>query len=311
MKLPLSLFTFALSLFTLASLPSCTAIEENDHPPRVYVGGVLPDDPDLNAAGLSLETLVGEGDGVPVSKSQIPASCVAIDANRLDPPGPIGVLRMWAHPSKVWKASDMPLRVRFVGGSATQQKKVWSRFQQIDGICGADFIQVTSGPSDIRVGFVESGMLSGHWSYLGTDATRQPANAQTMNIQLSRWDGTAEYDRVALHEICHALGCPHEHQHPRGGIPWNVPAVLQEYRRTQGWSDAQIRRQVLNRYTGNDFLGTEFRPDSIMCYPIDARLTTNGFSVGWNRKLSLEDIAFLQKLYPQPAPPRAPVVISP
>jgi hypothetical protein len=46
----------------------------------------------------------------------------------------------------------------------------------------------------------------------------------------------AEYRRVVLHEFGHARGLTHEHQSPAMNIPWNRPTVLDDYRRTYGWS---------------------------------------------------------------------------
>jgi serralysin len=225
-------------------------------------------------------------------------SCVAIDANLLGPETAMDVMRIWAHPSKLWKDKDMPLKVRFLGGNNSQRANAWRRFQQVDELCGVSFVIVESGPSDVRVAFGNSG----HWSYLGTDCRTIPQNAATMNLQLTGFDDAVEWNRVAWHEILHALGCPHEHQHPQAGIPWNEKKVIDYYAVTQGWSEDETRQQVLDRYRGNDFLGTEPDPCSIMMYPIDKNLTTNGFSVGWNVKFSEKDIEFLRKIYPHPTP---------
>jgi serralysin len=222
-------------------------------------------------------------------------SCVAIDANLLGPETATDVMRIWAHPSKVWKAKDLPLRVRFLDGSTAQRNKAWSRFVTIDQLCGVSFTVVETGPSDIRVSFGNTG----HWSYLGTDCKNIPQNAPTMNLQLAAWEDASEWDRVGLHEICHALGCPHEHQHPQAGIPWNERKVIDYYARTQGWSESETRDQVLDRYRGSDFIGTSFDSCSIMLYPILKEHTTNGFSVGWNVKLSVKDIEFLKRIYPE------------
>lgn len=222
-------------------------------------------------------------------------SCVAIDHNLIGPETAGDMMRIWAHPSKLWRAKDMPLRVRFMDGNNGQRSKAWQRFQKVDSLCGVSFTVVESGPSDIRVSFGNTG----HWSYLGTDCRNIPGNAPTMNLQLSSWEDVTEWDRVGLHEICHALGCPHEHQHPKAGIPWNEKKVIDYYARTQGWSEDETRQQVLDRYRGNDFRGTTFDACSIMAYPVDPSLTTNGFSIGWNVKFSDLDIAFLKEIYPE------------
>jgi serralysin len=229
------------------------------------------------------------------SQSARMGSCVAIDGNLVGPETAQDVMRIWAHPSKLWRSKDLPLRVRFLDGNNSQRTKAWQRFQKIEDVCGAAFILVDAGNSDIRVSFGNTG----HWSYLGIDCRNIPQNAPTMNLQLQAWEDATEWDRVGLHEICHALGCPHEHQHPKAGIPWNERKVIDYYARTQGWSEDETRQQVLERYRGNDFIGTEFDPCSLMCYPVDAALTINGFKVGWNVKLSPKDVEFLQRVYPE------------
>lgn len=231
----------------------------------------------------------------PKPKETVP--CVAIDLDKLDAPGPIDALRIWGKPSKFWTAKEAAaLKVRFLDGTTTQRSKAWARFIEIDRLCGVNFIPVESGPSHIRVSFRQQG----HWSYVGTDCKTIPQNAPTMSLQLSGFSSDSEYNRVATHEMFHALGFEHEHQHPQGGIPWDTAKVIAYYGRTQGWSPAQVKAQVLNRYTGTNWVGTVPDRQSIMHYPVEEALTVGTFSVPWNTKMSSLDISFLQKTYPAP-----------
>jgi hypothetical protein len=109
---------------------------------------------------------------------------------------------------------------------------------------------------------------------------------------------------VALHEFGHALGIEHEHQHPNHEITWNVPNVIDLYSQTQGWTPAQTKYQVLDRGKPKQLRTSGFDDTSIWMYPVPRELTTNGYSVGWNTRLSPLDIALLKSLYP--APPSIP-----
>lgn len=222
-------------------------------------------------------------------------TCVAIQTTTLN--APAGASRIWGQRNNFWPQSST-LRVRFLEGTTRQKSEAWKRFAKVDTLVSLSFVQVTSGESEIRVRFA---LDKGHWSYVGLGNRTIPQNAETMNLALSAGvfgDNAAEWDRVAIHEILHAIGVEHEHQHPKAGIPWKRDAVYAYYGSTQGWSRRQIDVQVLNRYTGNQFRGTAFDASSIMQYPVPPTLTTNGFSVGWNDKLSPTDIAFLKLVYP-------------
>lgn len=235
--------------------------------------------------------------GIDINQSFTPTkplkTCVAVK-----PVAAAHGLEAWGARSKFWPAGST-LRVKFLAGSASQKAEAWKRFQVIQGYTNLKFVQST-GASEIRVRFDYN---NGHWSYVGKDCLGIPKSQPTMNLALkSGWfgDGATEWDRVALHEILHSIGLMHEHQHPQAKIPWDVPAVIAYYQNTQGWSEAEIRQQVLTvEPMTPDFVGTRFDPTSIMEYPIDPHLTTNGFSVGWNTKLSALDIQYIQTVYPK------------
>jgi hypothetical protein len=224
-------------------------------------------------------------------------SCAAIDADKLAQPMAGRVLFLWGQRSKFWP-QGATLRVRFMDGSKAQQDRAWARFQAIDKLVNLTFIRV-SAPSESEVRCAFRDRIPGHWSYLGKDCLTIRQNRATMNLQLTTWDDASEWDRVALHEILHCAGFDHEQAHPSAAIPWNKPIVYRDYGRTQGWTPAQIDRQVLNRYDGKDFMGSEYDPASIMQYPVAREHVTDArFAVGWNRKLSVNDLATLKRIYP-------------
>ena len=76
--------------------------------------------------------------------------------------------------------------------------------------------------AQIRISF----KYTGSWSTIGIDALDVPANQPTMNYGwLTADTEDAEYSRVVIHEFGHTLGLIHEHQHPEGGIPYDLEKV--------------------------------------------------------------------------------------
>lgn len=107
-----------------------------------------------------------------------------------------------------------------------------------------------------------------------------------------------EFSRTIIHEFGHALGCVHEHSSPAATIPWNRDAVYAYYLATQGWNKAQVDAQLFSEWSAATTEFSAFDAASIMEYPVPASLTTNGFTIGWNRVLSEGDKAFIREMYP-------------
>jgi serralysin len=154
-----------------------------------------------------------------------------------------------------------------------------------------------SETTDIRIAFRQG---RGSWSVLGTFCRSVPEPEPTMNFG---WIDANSPDQVlrsvVLHEFGHALGLIHEHQNPKGGIPWNEDAVIADLSGPpNNWDLATIKRNMFEQYSPDAVSGTEVDAQSIMMYPIPAAWTLNGFSAGFNSELSEKDKTFIRFAYP-------------
>ncbi|KIW34626.1 uncharacterized protein PV07_01396 [Cladophialophora immunda] len=179
----------------------------------------------------------------------------------------------------------------FVKAKVQEKAKIWETYANIV----FDFVDMSENPA-IRVSFGPDG---GSWSYIGTECKGIDASQPTMNYGWFN-DQTEddEFERVAVHEFGHALGCTHELQSPSAdAIVWNRQAVYDYYQRTNGWSTQEVDAQVLTPDNPNDDIDSMFDPTSIMCYPIPAGLAN--IVVGWNKHLSPMDEDFIASVYPK------------
>ncbi|KAH6679878.1 hypothetical protein F5X68DRAFT_223703 [Plectosphaerella plurivora] len=196
---------------------------------------------------------------------------------------------------RMWKAGR-ELRIRFLDGSPIIREKIRNFANQWPRYANIRFIWVDDGETEIRISVGDGG---GSWSYVGTDNGGIPQDQKTMNFGWLRDDSSDdEISRVVLHEFGHALGCHHEHQNPAAGIPWNEQAVLEYYKRTNGWDEATIRHALLEKYPADQTQYSYFDINSIMIYAFPAELTLDGSSAPWNTVLSENDKTFMSRTYP-------------
>ena len=86
---------------------------------------------------------------------------------------------------------------------------------------------------------------------------------------------------------------------PGKEINWNKPKVYQYYMGPpNNWTRAQVDYNIFEKYKAGEVRNTKFDPTSIMQYPVDASLTTDGVAIGWNYYLSDKDKAFIANIYP-------------
>ena len=149
-----------------------------------------------------------------------------------------------------------------------------------------NYIKENKKQPDIRIGFNTN---EGASSYVGTDCENMPG--KTMNLG---WLDVA----TIIHEFLHALGCIHEHQNPKGGIPWNNCVVYQWAKIRQGWNPEQTCTNILDKYSVDQLNASSYDPESIMLYYFPSDLTTNKTEVKKNTILSRTDIKWLMDIYP-------------
>jgi hypothetical protein len=201
---------------------------------------------------------------------------------------------------KRWAKEGRTLRVRFLDGSPTQRQKVREHATSWSKYCNITFDFSESPDAEVRVSFVAD---PGSWSAVGTDCLLTEEfkpDQPTMNFGWLRDDtDDVEYRRVVVHEFGHALGAIHEHQSPKGGIQWNLPAVYAYFSGPpNNWTKDDIDFNVVQKYSASQLNATKFDRRSIMLYTFPPELIVGHLRLPLNTSLSTGDKKFVAKMYP-------------
>lgn len=216
-------------------------------------------------------------------------------------------LRIAVMTTKYWGNRGVRLTVGFLDSPpADLRSRILEHMNAWARTANVQFVQSSAEPQ-VRIARM-GGADGGYWSYLGTDVLTIDRGQPTLNLEaFTMSTPDSEFYRVVRHETGHTLGFPHEHMRRALVRLIDPRKAIAYFGRTQGWSAAEVRQQVLTPIEESSLLGTEDAdPKSIMCYQIPGSLTRSGKPIVGGLDIDASDYAFAEKIYPKTGatPPR-------
>jgi hypothetical protein len=210
--------------------------------------------------------------------------------------------------TKYWGIGGVRLTVAFMDNPpANLRKRILQHMNVWGAKANVKFVETRTN-AQVRIAR-EGGANGGYWSYLGTDVLLIPKNQQTMNLEeFSMNTPESEYRRVVRHETGHTLGFPHEHMRKALVDKIDVAKAIEFFERTQGWSEEEVRQQVLTPLEESSLLGTTADPKSIMCYQLPGSITKDGKPIVGGKDIDASDAAFAGRIYPKKSAAAKPKV---
>jgi hypothetical protein len=201
--------------------------------------------------------------------------------------------------TKYWGIQGIRLTVGFLDNApADLKKRILQHMNAWAKTSNVIFIEAKIDPQ-VRIARV-GGPDGGYWSYLGTDILHIPKKKQTMNLEEFTMDTPeSEFHRVVRHETGHTLGFPHEHMRKALVDKIDPQKAIEFFGRTQGWSEAEVRAQVLTPLEESSLRGTTADPKSIMCYQIPGEVTKDNKPIIGGKDIDASDFTFAGLIYPK------------
>ena len=203
--------------------------------------------------------------------------------------------------TKYWGAQGVRLTVKFLDNPpANLRKRILKHMNAWSKTGNVKFVE-TATDGQVRIARL-GGEDGGYWSYLGTDILHIKKSEPTMNLEAFTMNTPeSEFHRVVRHETGHTLGFPHEHMRKALVDKIDVNKAIDFFGRTQGWSAAEVRAQVLTPLEESSLLGTTPDPKSIMCYQIPGIITKDGKPIIGGKDIDASDYGFAAQIYPKKA----------
>lgn len=203
--------------------------------------------------------------------------------------------------TKYWGSKGVRLSVSFMDNPpANLRARILQHLNAWGKGANVKFV-ATAGSGQVRIAR-EGGADGGYWSYVGTDILHIPAGEQTLNLEaFTMATPDSEFHRVVRHEAGHTLGFPHEHMRKALVARIDERKAIEYFVRTQGWSEEEVRAQVLTPIEESSLLGTTADPRSIMCYQIPGELTKDGKPILGGLDIDASDRKFVAAIYPKKA----------
>ena len=264
----------------------------------------LPDDQQVEAARVAIDYCPSNAPSADTTAAIVACSTIAmagVEAMPVITPFSLAVIT-----SRYWGASGVKLTVGFPFDLTPNdlKNKIVAYMNEWGKYANVSFVLTSTDPQ-VRIARNEMA----YWSYLGTDILQIPKNQPTMmlgNFTMQTRD--SEFTRVVCHETGHTLGFPHEHSRQEIVALLDPQRTIDYFSRTQGWSAAQTRAQVLTPLSEASLRGTPHADqDSIMSYQLPASITTNGQPIRGGSKIDELDAQWVAKLYPKPDAPVPPI----
>jgi astacin (peptidase family M12A) len=206
---------------------------------------------------------------------------------------------------KYWGLKGVQLTVGFMDNPAADlRRRILQHMNAWAQTANVKFTETKKDPQ-VRIARLD-GQEGGYWSYVGTDILHIAKNKPTMNLEgFTMQTEESEYHRVIRHETGHTLGFPHEHMRKALVDRIDPAKAIAFFMRTQGWSEDEVRAQVLTPIEESTIQGTTPDQKSIMCYQIPGELTKDGKPIIGGKDIDKSDSTFAGGVYPKTSKPKS------
>lgn len=201
--------------------------------------------------------------------------------------------------TKYWGAAGVRLTVGFLDQpSIALRNRILVHMNAWSQNANVSFVESRS-EAQVRIARTPG---DGYWSYIGTDIKLIAADEPTMNLDSFSMDmPDSEFRRVVTHEAGHTLGFIHEHMRRALVQRIDTAKAIAYFGATQGWSEDEVRAQVLTPIEESSLRGTQPDPNSVMCYQIPGEITVDGEPILGGTDIDALDHVLAGKLYPRSA----------